>query len=61
MRNVRGNEMSMIFQDPITSLNPVLTVGNQIIEVIRAHESLSKKEANEKAVDMLKNGGDSRA
>jgi len=54
MRNVRGNEMSMIFQDPITSLNPVLTVGNQIIEVIRAHESLSKKEANEKAVDMLK-------
>ncbi|MDM5249857.1 ABC transporter ATP-binding protein [Lysinibacillus sp. G4S2] len=54
MRNVRGNEMSMIFQDPITSLNPVLTVGNQIIEVIRAHENLSKKEASVKAVDMLK-------
>ncbi|KOS64338.1 ABC transporter ATP-binding protein [Lysinibacillus agricola] len=54
MRNVRGNEMSMIFQDPITSLNPVLTVGNQIIEVICAHENLSKKEASVKAVDMLK-------
>lgn len=54
MRDVRGNEISMIFQDPITSLNPVLTVGNQIIEVIRAHEKMSKKEAIIKAVDMLK-------
>lgn len=54
MRNVRGNEMSMIFQDPITSLNPVLTVGNQIIEVIRAHEKMTKKEASAKAVEMLK-------
>lgn len=54
MREIRGNEMSMIFQDPITSLNPVLTVGNQIVEVIRAHERLSKKEANIKAVEMLK-------
>ncbi|MET4562032.1 oligopeptide/dipeptide ABC transporter ATP-binding protein [Lysinibacillus parviboronicapiens] len=54
MRNVRGNEMSMIFQDPITSLNPVLTVGNQIIEVIRAHEKMTKKEASTKAVEMLK-------
>ena len=54
MRNVRGNDMSMIFQDPITSLNPVLTVGNQIIEVIQAHETISKKDATIKAVDMLK-------
>ncbi len=54
MRNVRGNEMSMIFQDPITSLNPVLTIRNQIIEVIRAHEKMTKKEASAKAVDMLK-------
>ena len=54
MRDVRGNEISMIFQDPITSLNPVLTVGNQIIEVIRAHEKMPKKEAIIKAVDMLK-------
>ncbi|MGE6517442.1 ABC transporter ATP-binding protein [Lysinibacillus sphaericus] len=54
MRNVRGNEMSMIFQDPITSLNPVLTVVNQIIEVIRAHEKMTKKEASAKAVEMLK-------
>lgn len=54
MRNVRGNDISMIFQDPITSLNPVLTVGNQIIEVIQAHETISKKDAAIKAVDMLK-------
>ncbi|MGN4123988.1 ABC transporter ATP-binding protein [Lysinibacillus sphaericus] len=54
MRNVRGNEMSMIFQDPITSLNPVLTIRNQIIEVIRAHEKMTKKEASAKAVEMLK-------
>lgn len=54
MRNVRGNEMSMIFQDPITSLNPVLTVGNQILEVIQAHEHISKKDAAIKVVDMLK-------
>ncbi|GLC88147.1 ABC transporter ATP-binding protein [Lysinibacillus piscis] len=54
MRNVRGNDMSMIFQDPITSLNPVLTVGNQIVEVIRAHEKISKKDAATKAVEMLK-------
>lgn len=54
MRNVRGNDISMIFQDPITSLNPVLTVGNQIIEVIQAHEKISKKDAAIKAVDMLK-------
>jgi len=54
MRNVRGNEMSMIFQDPITRLNPVLTVGNQIFEVIQAHEHISKKDAAIKAVDMLK-------
>ncbi|WP_409274085.1 ABC transporter ATP-binding protein [Neobacillus sp. SCS-31] len=54
MRSVRGNEISMIFQDPITSLNPVYTVGNQIMEVIRAHRKVSKKEAKQEAIKMLK-------
>lgn len=43
MRSIRGNEISMIFQDPMTSLNPVFTVGDQIMEVIRLHNGLSKK------------------
>ena len=50
---MRGNLVSMIFQDPMTSLNPVLTVGDQIAEVIALHEEVSKKEAEEKAKDML--------
>ena len=50
---MRGNLVSMIFQDPMTSLNPVLTVGDQIAEVIALHEDVSKKEAEEKAKDML--------
>ena len=54
MRNVRGNEISMIFQDPMTSLNPVYKVGNQIIESIRTHQKVSKKEARKAAIDMLK-------
>ncbi|WP_156291850.1 ABC transporter ATP-binding protein [Oceanobacillus salinisoli] len=53
MRAIRGNEISMIFQDPSTSLNPVYTVGNQIIESIRTHEKISKKEAKQKAIKML--------
>ncbi len=53
MELIRGNVVSMIFQDPMTSLNPTLTVGYQIAEVIRIHEKLSKKEANIKAKDML--------
>jgi oligopeptide/dipeptide ABC transporter ATP-binding protein len=54
MRKIRGNEISMIFQEPMTSLNPVFTVGNQLIEAIRLHQDLSKSAALEKAVDMLK-------
>ncbi|QZY54072.1 ABC transporter ATP-binding protein [Crassaminicella profunda] len=54
MQSIRGNEIAMIFQDPMTSLNPVYTVGNQIIEAIQKHQKLSKKEAREKAIDMLK-------
>ncbi|MGB6128271.1 MAG: ABC transporter ATP-binding protein [Psychrilyobacter sp.] len=54
MRNIRGNEIAMIFQDPMTSLNPVYTVGDQIMEAIRKHQNVSKSEALEKAIDMLK-------
>jgi len=54
MQTIRGNEIAMIFQDPMTSLNPVYTIGNQIIEAITRHQRLSKKEAKEKAIEMLK-------
>lgn len=53
LRKVRGNEISMIFQDPSTSLNPVFTVGDQIMESIRTHKKISKKEAKKKAIEML--------
>ncbi|MCQ4922710.1 ABC transporter ATP-binding protein [Tissierella carlieri] len=53
MRMIRGNKVSMIFQDPMTALNPVMTVGEQIAEVIEIHEDLSTKEADEKAKKML--------
>jgi len=54
MRDIRGNDISMIFQEPMTSLNPVLTVGHQIAEAVRLHQELSKSAANEKAVEMLR-------
>ncbi len=54
MRDIRGNEISMIFQEPMTSLNPVMTIGAQISETIRLHEDVSKSEAAQKAVDMLR-------
>jgi peptide/nickel transport system ATP-binding protein len=53
MRRVRGNEISMIFQEPMTSLNPVLTIGSQIAETIRLHEDLSREAARVKAIEML--------
>ena len=53
MRNIRGNEVSIIFQDPMTSLNPVYTIGNQITEVIRLHTGKSKKEAYDRAKELL--------
>jgi peptide/nickel transport system ATP-binding protein len=54
MRKIRGKEISMIFQEPMTSLNPVFTVGEQIAEAVRLHEGLGRREAMAKTVDMLK-------
>lgn len=54
MREVRGNQITMIFQEPMTSLNPVISVGEQISETIREHQKLSKKKSWDKAIDMLK-------
>ncbi len=54
MREIRGNKISMIFQEPMTSLNPVYKVGDQISESIILHQGLSKKEAHELAISMLK-------
>ena len=54
MRTIRGNHISMIFQEPMTSLNPVFTVGFQITEAIRLHQGLPRQEALDKAVEMLR-------
>ena len=53
MRRIRGNEISMIFQEPMTSLNPVLRIGEQIAEVLRLHEGLSDQEALDKSAQLL--------
>jgi peptide/nickel transport system ATP-binding protein len=53
MRQVRGNDIAMIFQEPMTSLNPVFTVGDQIGEAVRNHKNLSRKDARDKAIEML--------
>jgi oligopeptide/dipeptide ABC transporter ATP-binding protein len=57
LRDVRGNEIAMIFQDPMTSLNPVYTVGDQIIEAIQTHEGANKREAKRRAVELLRQVG----
>ncbi len=53
MRSIRGNRISMIFQEPMTSLNPVYTVGNQIMEVFRLHQGMTKRQAKQQAIDAL--------
>ena len=57
LRNVRGDEISMIFQDPLTALNPVHRVGYQITEMLHAHREMSRSEANERAVEALRSVG----
>ena len=54
MTKIRGNDIAMIFQEPMTSLNPVFTIGNQIAEALILHQKLSRKDARAKAIDMLK-------
>ena len=53
MRHVRGNDIAMVFQEPMTSLNPVFKVGDQVAEAIRIHRKVSKREARKRAIDML--------
>ncbi len=57
MRKIRGNKVSMVFQDPMTALNPVFTVGDQVSEVIKLHEKVSGKEAYEKTLDIMRKVG----
>jgi oligopeptide/dipeptide ABC transporter ATP-binding protein len=54
MRAIRGNEISMIFQEPMTSLNPVFMIGDQIAETVRLHQGASKKEARDRAIEMMR-------
>jgi len=57
LRNVRGEQIAMVFQDPMSSLNPVYRVGDQITEMIRAHRDVSKREAADRAVELLRSVG----
>jgi oligopeptide transport system ATP-binding protein len=57
LRRIRGKEIAMIFQDPMTSLNPVLTIGRQIVEPLETHFGISRKEANRRAVELLEQVG----
>ena len=53
MQKIRGNEISIIFQDPMTSLNPVFTIGNQIMEAILLHTDMDKQQAHKRAIELL--------
>lgn len=61
MRRIRGNEIGMIFQEPMTSLNPVLTIGDQLMEPLMVHKLMTKKEAWNKAIELIKQVGIPRA
>ena len=53
MRAIRGNDIAMVFQDPQSSLHPLYTVGSQIAEAVRAHQDVTKRNARERAVELL--------
>src|SRR5512142_2271706 len=53
LREIRGKEIAMIFQDPMTSLNPVLTIEEQLVETIRAHRKVSREDARSRAIELL--------
>jgi peptide/nickel transport system ATP-binding protein len=53
LRNIRGSEISMVFQEPMTSLNPIMSIGDQIVETVRLHRGASRAEARERALEML--------
>jgi peptide/nickel transport system ATP-binding protein len=57
MRRVRGRDLAMVFQEPLSSLNPAFTIGNQIAEMVRAHEPVSRKVAKQRAIEMLQLAG----
>ena len=57
MRKIRGNEISMIFQEPMTSLNPVYTIGDQIVEAVLLHQDVNKSQARDRAIEMLEKVG----
>ena len=57
IRKIRGRDISMVFQEPMTSLNPVFTIGRQVTEVIHAHESVTREQAEKRAVDILREVG----
>jgi peptide/nickel transport system ATP-binding protein len=57
MRHIRGNKISMVFQEPMTSLNPVFTIGNQIGEAVRLHQGLDRKAARRRSIEMLEKVG----
>ncbi|MBP1999867.1 oligopeptide/dipeptide ABC transporter ATP-binding protein [Paenibacillus shirakamiensis] len=61
IRNLRGNDMAMIFQEPMSSLNPVLTIGEQIVEPLIIHQKLSKKVAHQRAIELITEVGIARA
>ncbi|ALX50386.1 ABC transporter ATP-binding protein [Lentibacillus amyloliquefaciens] len=61
MKQIRGNEIGMIFQEPMTSLNPLFTIGNQLIEAIRFHRKITKKEAKQESIELLNLVGIPRA
>ena len=57
MRNIRGNRIAMVFQEPMTSLNPVLTIGRQLTETLELHQGMSKQQARTRAAELLQTVG----